>query len=144
MPLFRTGGDKSIDCPRCGVALEDERFKRFGPDVIIDVCPSCRGTWYDRGELAKVIDDLSLQTRLIEFPMAGERSPIQCPRCSGDMRLRHEGSVEVDACTSCNGVWLDLGEEEALKAKLEWERHGETARLSQEAAISTLMMGRTI
>jgi Zn-finger nucleic acid-binding protein len=52
--------------------------------------------------------------------------------------------VEVDACTSCNGVWLDLGEKDALKAKLEWERHGETARQSQEAAISTLMMGRTI
>ena len=144
MPIFRTGGKEPIDCPRCGIALSDERFKRFGPDVIIDVCPCCKGTWYDKGELAKVIDDLSLQTRLIDFPMGGEASPVQCPRCGGEMRAHKEGSVEVDACPSCNGVWLDLGEMEALKAKLDWERHGERARLSQEASLHTLMAGRTI
>jgi Zn-finger nucleic acid-binding protein len=144
MPIFRTGGKEPIDCPRCGVALGEERFKRFGPDVIIDVCPSCKGTWYDKGEMAKVIDDLNLQTRLIDFPMSGEPSPISCPRCGGAMRVHIEGSVEVDACASCNGVWLDLGEEEALKAKLAWERHDESTRIDQEAALYTLMSGRTI
>ncbi|UCC92299.1 MAG: zf-TFIIB domain-containing protein [Thermoplasmata archaeon] len=144
MPLFKIGGSEPIDCPRCDIALAEERFARFGPDVIIDVCPACAGTWYDKGEISKVLDDVGLQTRLVNFPQSGEPSPLSCPRCGGAMRVHKEGSVEVDSCTSCSGVWLDMGEEEGLRAKLAWEAHAETARAGQDAALYTLMSGRTI
>jgi len=39
------------DCPICHQPLRET--PRYG--VIIDVCPSCRGVWLDRGELDKVV-----------------------------------------------------------------------------------------
>src|SRR5688572_1736821 len=41
-----------MNCPRCQSAVLDER-DRSG--LSIDVCPSCRGVWLDRGELEKLL-----------------------------------------------------------------------------------------
>jgi len=43
----------ALKCPRCGEAalVATER-----QDIEIDVCPSCRGVWLDRGELDKLIE----------------------------------------------------------------------------------------
>lgn len=41
-----------MKCPRCETTVLDER-EREG--LTIDVCPSCRGIWLDRGELEKLI-----------------------------------------------------------------------------------------
>lgn len=39
---------------------------------------------------------------------------MQCPKCKSQMEpVLYEG-VEVDRCTSCKGLWLDLGEREDL------------------------------
>ena len=139
MPLFRKRGEEPIDCPRCAVQLKPESVKQFGPNVLIDVCPSCGGTWYDKGELAKVLEDRSLHERLVSFPSSGERSSLACPRCGGEMVTRSEGEVEVGNCTSCTGVWLDRGEEIGLKAKLDWERHGQTSDYAGDAVFYSLL-----
>lgn len=49
----------SIKCPRCTASdlVVSERNA-----IEIDVCPSCRGVWLDRGELDKLIER-SLQWR---------------------------------------------------------------------------------
>ncbi|NIP34182.1 MAG: hypothetical protein GWN39_04425 [Thermoplasmata archaeon] len=125
MARVRKKGRSPIVCPRCDVNLWLQHIKHFGPVVEIDVCRQCGGTWYDRGELAIKIPDSHMRERLTNFPKVGEESPISCPRCGGMMRLRHEGEVEVDFCTECQGVWLDLGEDEALKYKAEWDKHTE-------------------
>jgi hypothetical protein len=39
-------------CPRCHTTDLDEKDRQ---GVKIDVCPSCRGVWLDRGELEKLI-----------------------------------------------------------------------------------------
>ena len=39
---------------------------------------------------------------------------LTCPRCSQNLQARKEGTVEVDACPDCRGVWLDFGEIEQL------------------------------
>jgi Zn-finger nucleic acid-binding protein len=39
------------ECPECEIAMESKAYE----DVLIDVCPSCRGVWLDRGELQKII-----------------------------------------------------------------------------------------
>ncbi len=114
-------------------------MRQFGPNVLIDVCPSCSGTWYDKGELAKVLEDRTLHERLVTFPSSGEKSTLACPRCGGEMVTRNEGEVEVDSCTSCTGVWLDRGEERGLKAKLDWERHGQTSDFAGDAVFYSLM-----
>lgn len=44
-----------MNCPAC----EDVRMKEMERDgVIIDICPSCKGVWLDRGELEKITERL--------------------------------------------------------------------------------------
>ena len=38
-------------CPECYMPMKVTNYE----DVLIDVCPSCRGVWLDRGELQKII-----------------------------------------------------------------------------------------
>jgi Zn-finger nucleic acid-binding protein len=39
-----------LQCPRCDVPIRE----REKGDVIIDVCPQCRGVWLDPGELERL------------------------------------------------------------------------------------------
>lgn len=54
-----------MNCPVCGERLRE--INRHGVDI--DICPSCKGVWLDRGELEKIIDmtsngsDMSSQSR---------------------------------------------------------------------------------
>ncbi len=38
-----------------------------------------------------------------------------CPRCHVQMKERREGTVVIDQCPKCEGVWLDKGELELLR-----------------------------
>ncbi len=40
-----------MDCPVCGERLRE--IERAG--VMVDICPSCKGIWLDRGEIDKII-----------------------------------------------------------------------------------------
>ena len=40
-----------MNCPSCGTTMR-EREKE---DVIVDVCPNCKGMWLDHGELEKLV-----------------------------------------------------------------------------------------
>lgn len=40
---------------------------------------------------------------------------MTCPKCSSPMEIVTVGSVEVDRCTACGGLWFDLLEEEVVK-----------------------------
>jgi Zn-finger nucleic acid-binding protein len=139
MPRRRKKGRSNIVCPRCNVRLWVETIKHFGPIVEIDVCRQCGGTWYDKGELKVQVPDSHMRHRLTDFPLVGEESPIACPRCGGMMRLRHEGEVEVDFCTECGGVWLDMGEEEALRYKAEWDHHTEEEKHLKTGAMIAVL-----
>ncbi len=41
-----------MDCPVCGERLRE--IERSG--VMVDICPSCKGIWLDRGEIDKLIE----------------------------------------------------------------------------------------
>ena len=34
----------------------------------------------------------------------------ECPKCGKDLKLKVIGTIEVDECESCKGIWLDKGE----------------------------------
>lgn len=40
-----------MNCPRCANPLREQERS----DILIDVCPKCRGVWLDRGELEKIV-----------------------------------------------------------------------------------------
>ena len=35
---------------------------------------------------------------------------MKCPKCGGDLQETRMGSVAVDTCPDCHGMWLDAGE----------------------------------
>jgi len=39
---------------------------------------------------------------------------MKCPKCGMDLHTLKKGTVEVDTCFNCNGVWLDAGELEQM------------------------------
>ncbi|MBO9605368.1 MAG: zf-TFIIB domain-containing protein [Paenibacillaceae bacterium] len=44
-----------MNCPVC----HDTRMREVQKnDVMIDICPSCKGVWLDRGELDKLMSDV--------------------------------------------------------------------------------------
>jgi len=48
----------------------------------------------------------------------------RCPKCGKDLKSKVLGTLEVDECESCKGVWLDRGElgeaEESVDPNLNW------------------------
>jgi len=42
---------------------------------------------------------------------------MHCPKCGMDLHTLDKGTVQVEACFNCDGVWLDKGELEALLAQ---------------------------
>lgn len=135
----RRKGNSPITCPRCQEALWLVNLKHFGENVEIDVCKRCGGSWYDWDELAVHVDDPHVRERLTNFPEVGKTSAIACPRCGSGMKLRHEKEVEVDFCPECRGVWLDLGEEDALRYQMEWDAHTEAEEMVRIVAIQTYL-----
>ena len=49
---------------------------------------------------------------LMAFPAEGSQRIINghCPKCGQKLAMEKCGSVEMDVCPSCKGVWLDVGE----------------------------------
>ena len=44
--------------------MNKEEVETFGPNVIIDACPTCKGIWLDEGELGKQLKDKKLAIEL--------------------------------------------------------------------------------
>jgi uncharacterized protein len=53
-------------CPHCNVQMQE--VTKTG--VILDVCPQCKGTWLDRGELEKILN----RAREVEREWENERT----------------------------------------------------------------------
>jgi len=113
--------EKTIECPKCWVEAKKEKMEAFGPDVIIDVCPKCRGIWLDQGELKKITGNRKLSDFLTKEIGTQSKSELVCPGCGGLMDIERADDVEVDVCLECNGVWLDAGELDELKEKKEFK-----------------------
>lgn len=111
--------DKTLECPRCWVTMKKEEVDVLGPNVIIDICPKCHGTWFDNNELKKILGDRKLADYLTKHIGTQSDSKLVCPRCGGLMDLEYAEDVEIDVCLNCNGAWLDYGELDKLKDKSE-------------------------
>jgi len=113
--------DRGLDCPRDFTLMIQEEIEVLGKNVIVDACPKCDGMWLDTGELKKLTGDRKLSDYLTKDIGTKTESKLVCPRCGGLMDLELADEVEVDVCLKCNGVWLDAGELEELKAKEDFE-----------------------
>jgi Zn-finger nucleic acid-binding protein len=105
-----------MDCPVCKVpliAVEREQ-------VEVDYCISCRGLWFDQGELAILAE--KLQTPINIEALFGREAttsekPRNCPRCGKKMQkneLAASTRVITDHCPASEGIWFDSSELGAL------------------------------
>jgi len=105
-----------IDCPKCWVKMDKREVEIFGPNIVIDICPKCNGTWLDPGELKRLLKDNKLADYLSKNVGTKSDSQLICPRCKGLMDIETAEDIEVDVCIKCNSVWLDAGELESLES----------------------------
>jgi ssDNA-binding Zn-finger/Zn-ribbon topoisomerase 1 len=64
-------------CPACGTMMEE----RGAQDVMVDVCPNCRGLWIDwfDGDTVEVASKAAPLS--VRAPVAIDLSKAFCPRC---------------------------------------------------------------
>lgn len=111
-----------MNCPRCGVDLKKE--KQDGIEV--ERCPSCWGTWLDKGEfpqlLASAIRRMRFSEEEVDAVFKGlvhdantakpEDMPMPCPHCGKAMgKVRHNAAklITLDRCDA-HGLWCDTKE----------------------------------
>jgi len=106
------------NCPICDVPLQEETLHR----QTVDRCAQCRGIFFDRGELASILNIVRLyrgfeleEDEIDTLSENGEARSITCPGCGENMSQNEVGGAVVDICDGCGGVWLDGGEIQALK-----------------------------
>lgn len=102
-------------CPQCeGRPMQPVGFG----DVELDVCPTCRGVWFDRGEeIDMARQSLGEDPRIRELASElGERvrvTSMRCPCCEEPLvcyRFPQHEDLEVEICELCGGLWLEHGE----------------------------------
>ena len=103
-------------CPRDGTQLRTERWTSDHGPVEVDVCATCQGLFLDDGEIRTLTGNRRLHHILHKRAFMDHDSRLVCPNCHGVMEGENVGSVRVDVCLTCFGVWLDGGELERLKA----------------------------
>jgi Zn-finger nucleic acid-binding protein len=125
-----------------------------GGRVQVDVCPQCRGIWFDAAELQTILEAAADEQARVDRQLIGaladrnagpgEVRYVPCPVCATMMNRcahGHRSGVVADRCAA-HGVWLDGGELETLfdwvsaggqvlDAQVSEERRQEEARREQ-------------
>lgn len=111
-----------MNCPRCKTDLTTQIINERLSQFEIDVCLQCDGIWFDKNELQQ-IENLS-QPVLVEWRKIpseyDQLTALFCPSCNGNPLMKkaehpRDEKVIFDYCESCEGIWLDGGELEAIQ-----------------------------
>jgi len=114
-----------MNCPKDNspmIVVEHEQ-------IALDYCPTCRGVWFDRGELELVMDkacmddtDLCLAGIFHRPEVTTDEAKRRCPICNIIMRQTNVGkapAVIVDVCAArTDGIWFDGGELDQVLSQL--------------------------
>ena len=114
-----------MNCPVCNKKMKTINYE----SQEVDLCLKCGGIWFDKGELPKVVSGLlsknkidpqtvkeAYRNKLINIDKI-KKLQRKCPRCSVDMNLNnysYDSNIIIDKCPSCNGIWADEGEMQAV------------------------------
>jgi Zn-finger nucleic acid-binding protein len=105
-----------MHCPKCvNISLKVAKVSKR--NIQLDRCPSCKGLWFDKGELTGILGQRA--DKDFNIPKyAAYTQKAKCPRCAEAMYefCYPNTLILVDACIKCSGIWLD---------DLEWKQIGE-------------------
>lgn len=98
-------------CPKCRKPTLNDL--NTGEGVTVDFCSGCKGVWFERGELGRMVE-LSKDVPDLDASLKASRDTnLPCPKCKQvlkEFRYSRLNSLLVDYCTKCEGLWLDAGE----------------------------------
>ncbi len=120
-------------CPICEAQPLQPRTVQ---GVEIDTCARCGGLWFDAGKLERFPDRPSAKVflsiarhapgrcRRVGHPVGRAlmrcadcgAAPAHCPACGWRLAMVPTPACAIDICIHCQGVWLDAGEFELLRA----------------------------
>ena len=109
-----------MKCPSCHSELKEHQYH----GLTVDICPNCRGIWFDSGEMKEYVDflikdhdelsdaEIKLNKEVISAYRVSE--PLKsCPRCQQEMKkinYAYDSNIILDRCLACNGIWTEGGE----------------------------------
>lgn len=101
-----------MKCPVCKVHLiVVERHK-----IELDYCISCRGFWFDSGELKLLSETLGINlvkeinATVIDNPTEPKRICPLCDKKMDKIKIGEKSNVLFDRCPIGQGIWFDGGE----------------------------------
>ena len=91
--------------------------------VDVDICPSCQGIWFDKGELKEYLDNFLTEKKDIpvsDFQVGNAvnkislppQTSLDCPRCGKSLvsfNYAYNSNILLEKCLNCNGIWVDGG-----------------------------------
>ncbi len=112
-----------MNCPRCAVDLKTEKQDQ----VEVDRCPSCWGTWLDKGEFPRLLagairgmdfSEVEIDSVLkglvheANTPKSKPDPTLNCPRCGKVMGKVHHNAAKLITLDRCDahGLWCDTKE----------------------------------
>ena len=103
----------AMRCPKCRSDMQPVNYD----GVELDRCNSCRGLWFDAGEVEALAGTQAAAAIDIGDARAGKRlnavDDYRCPRCGGAMARRvdpQQSHIWYESCTACEGSFFDAGE----------------------------------
>ena len=107
-----------MDCPKCEFSMQTVRYQ----SVEVDRCASCKGIWFELGELDELLALRGSEEIDIGDSSSGKEynrtDRIDCPICRSQMvRMvdRDQPHIWFEKCSGCSGIFLDAGEFRDLK-----------------------------
>lgn len=111
---------------RCPVDRQPLSVKAIGA-VAFATCSECAGVWLTRKALeAPSVEPTALQaeSRRAQIPKRRGRKVRVCPECFRSLEAQRVEGVEIERCVYCKGVWLDAGEYDAVRKRIEVQPPG--------------------
>jgi hypothetical protein len=97
-------------------------------NIELDYCHSCKGVWFDSGELELFLKSQGLQEPRAFFDdILKSRQPVSpekkrtCPICGRKMKktvIGGQPEIVIDVCRDEHGLWFDGGEAAELIRRL--------------------------
>jgi len=101
-------------------------------DIELDYCDSCKGVWFDSGELDLLLRSQGLEEPKVFFDdiinsqeVASSEKKRNCPICDRKTKKTAIGGqpqILIDVCRDKHGLWFDGGEAIQLIRRLAGER----------------------
>jgi hypothetical protein len=103
-------------CPVCKLDMIVLEYR----NIELDYCNSCKGVWFDSGELELMLKSQNLEERqtlldgiLNSDEAASSEKKRNCPICGHKMKktaIGEQPRILIDVCRHKHGLWFDGGE----------------------------------